>query len=227
MDSYSGWHQLVNRNAKKLQQQTGKMVSAEPGSISIFSSLVDPIYFCIIEWAVMSELLTNISFKNKGYASKAETWWHWQCWYSIFVGSRIWVKNDSESTKSSLRLSLISLERHNNSCITIHARMFSSYIKMSNIEEAVKSSATLLRNGLSTLTPLGLLLSRGCSVANRGGTRSAEGFDSTSVGLITSYYFKYFFLTKYHWLWLICRKDNLFLFLVSEQTSRVVIFPYT
>lgn len=71
--------------------------------------------------------------------------------------------------------------------------MFANYAKMSNLNGVVQSSAALLRSDLSNLNSLGLILWRGGSGADRGGTISAEVFDSNSVGLDTSYCLRYAF----------------------------------
>lgn len=63
----------------------------------------------------------------------------------------------------------------------MHARMFASCIKMSNLKGAIKYLATRFYSDLSNLTSLGLLLSRGGLGLDEEGTGSVEGFDGSSV----------------------------------------------
>lgn len=76
------------------------------------------------------------------------------------------------------------------------ARMFTISANMSDLRGVVKSSTALVRNVLSNLTSLALLLSRGGSSTDREGTEFAERFDDGSVGLIASYCLSYDFLDR-------------------------------
>lgn len=92
---------------------------------------------------------------------------------------------------------MVSIERHNNSCIVMCIEMFANYVKMPNLKGTVRSLVARFRSDLSSLISLGLHLFKGGSGTDEEGNGSLEGPSCWLVGFSVSYCLRYDFSIEY------------------------------